>query len=78
MDFPAGKHSAIVGVSGSGKSTLAALAARLYDPDSGSITLDGRDIRNINTRHLRAVLVSLAKSRRFSTAQYWRTSLWDW
>ncbi|KAI4213649.1 MAG: hypothetical protein LQ351_003873 [Letrouitia transgressa] len=53
MDFPAGKHTAIVGVSGSGKSTIASLASRLYDPSQGSIYLDGHDIRDINVQHLR-------------------------
>ncbi|GAA1475337.1 ATP-binding cassette domain-containing protein [Corynebacterium felinum] len=42
-----GTVTAIVGPSGAGKSTIAALVARLWDPDSGSITLDGVDLRDI-------------------------------
>ena len=56
MTFPEGKHSAVVGVSGSGKSTLAALVTRLYDPDEGSVLLDGHNVRHLNVRHLRSCI----------------------
>lgn len=45
-DIPAGRTIAVVGATGSGKSTLALLLARLWDPDTGAITLDGRDLRS--------------------------------
>ncbi|KAK5657194.1 hypothetical protein OQA88_3252 [Cercophora sp. LCS_1] len=54
LDFPAGKYTAIVGLSGSGKSTIASLIARLQDPNEGSITLDGQDIKDLNVRNLRS------------------------
>ncbi|KAK3936781.1 Leptomycin B resistance protein pmd1 [Diplogelasinospora grovesii] len=60
LDFPAGKHTAIVGLSGSGKSTIAALVARLQDPAEGSITLDGHDLRQLNVRAVRS-LISLVQ-----------------
>ncbi|MEE8331043.1 MAG: ABC transporter ATP-binding protein [Acidimicrobiia bacterium] len=44
-DIPAGRTIAVVGATGSGKSTLAMLLARLWDPDTGEISLDGRDLR---------------------------------
>jgi ATP-binding cassette, subfamily B (MDR/TAP), member 1 len=52
--FPAGKTVAIVGASGSGKSTVVALVERFYDPLSGSVKLDGVDIRDLNIRWLRS------------------------
>ncbi|KAK0719020.1 P-loop containing nucleoside triphosphate hydrolase protein [Apiosordaria backusii] len=54
--LPAGKHTALVGLSGSGKSTIAALVARLQDPVSGTITLDGTDIKTLNVSHLRSFI----------------------
>ncbi len=44
-DIPPGRTIAVVGATGSGKSTLAMLLARLWDPDTGEISLDGRDLR---------------------------------
>ncbi|KIM26102.1 hypothetical protein M408DRAFT_25738, partial [Serendipita vermifera MAFF 305830] len=52
--FPAGKTAALVGASGSGKSTVIALVERFYDPLSGSIKLDGNEIRDLNVRWLRS------------------------
>jgi len=48
-----GEHLALVGPSGSGKSTVADLLLRLLDPDSGTITLDGHDIRDLALDDLR-------------------------
>ncbi len=48
-----GTSLALVGTSGSGKSTIAALLMRMYDPDSGAIYVDGRDIKEFNVEHLR-------------------------
>lgn len=50
LTLPRGKVTAVVGRSGAGKSTVAALLERLYAPDAGAITLDGRDIRGF-ARH---------------------------
>ncbi len=55
LTIPAGTHLAIVGATGSGKSTLAALITRLYDPDSGRITLDGIDLRELSSQQRSAV-----------------------
>src|SRR4051812_3704445 len=52
LDVPAGGSLAIVGETGSGKSTIAALIARLYDPDSGRITIDGVDLRDLSFEDL--------------------------
>jgi ATP-binding cassette subfamily B protein len=48
-----GRICAIVGASGAGKSTIADLLLRFYDPDSGAISIDGRDLRNLRLRDLR-------------------------
>ncbi|KAI5298457.1 hypothetical protein KEM55_003369, partial [Ascosphaera atra] len=48
LSCPAGKNTALVGLSGSGKSTIAGLVTRLYDPDSGTVTLDGHDTKDLN------------------------------
>ncbi|KIK49186.1 hypothetical protein CY34DRAFT_797578 [Suillus luteus UH-Slu-Lm8-n1] len=54
ITFPAGKTTALVGASGSGKSTIVALTERFYDPLSGSVMLDGTDLRELNIRWLRS------------------------
>lgn len=51
--IPKGKTLALVGRSGSGKSTIASLFTRFYDVDSGSIKLDGHDIRDYELKNLR-------------------------
>ncbi|MFT7805643.1 ATP-binding cassette sub-family B member 10, mitochondrial [Arapaima gigas] len=50
---PAGSVMAVVGPSGSGKSTLVSLLLRLYDPDSGIITIDGHDVKDLSPYWLR-------------------------
>ncbi|KAG2121897.1 P-loop containing nucleoside triphosphate hydrolase protein [Suillus clintonianus] len=54
ITFPAGKTTALVGASGSGKSTIVSLTERFYDPLSGSVTLDGTDLRELNIKWLRS------------------------
>jgi ATP-binding cassette, subfamily B, bacterial len=47
LAIPAGRTVAVVGPTGSGKSTLTLLLARLWDPDTGSVALDERDLRDL-------------------------------
>ena len=53
LSVPAGAYMALVGSSGAGKSTLCSLIPRFYDVDSGTITIDGIDIRKIKLKDLR-------------------------
>ncbi|KAJ3269221.1 GTPase-activating protein [Terramyces sp. JEL0728] len=53
LKIKAGTSVALVGQSGSGKSTIVQLLERFYDPDSGNILLDGRDLKSINVASLR-------------------------
>ena len=53
LTIKAGETIAIVGATGSGKSTIVNLLERLYDPDQGRITLDGRDLREFELGWLR-------------------------
>lgn len=52
----AGETIALVGPSGSGKTTLCNLVARFYDPTRGRVTLDGRDLRDIDVASFRTLL----------------------
>lgn len=53
LDVPAGSRVGLVGGSGAGKSSLVALIARLYDPTSGSIRVDGADLREVDPASIR-------------------------
>jgi ATP-binding cassette, subfamily B, bacterial MsbA len=48
-----GKTHALVGASGAGKSTILSLILRLYDPTSGAVRIDGRDLRSVTQKSLR-------------------------
>lgn len=56
LDLRAGETVALVGENGAGKTTIVKLLARLYDPDEGRITLDGRDLRDYDLEELRAAI----------------------
>ncbi len=54
LEIPTGKILALAGGSGGGKSTIADLLPRFYDPTSGYISLDGRDLRDFRLEELRS------------------------
>ena len=53
LDIPAGTTVALVGHTGAGKSTIAKLLARFYEPTSGRIAIDGRDLNDVTQESLR-------------------------
>ena len=56
LKVKAGQTVALVGPSGAGKTTICNLVARFYDPTSGRLTLDGRDLRDYDVESFRALL----------------------
>jgi len=56
LDVPAGSTLALVGETGSGKTTLGSLVARLYDPSSGTVSIDGTDLRDLRLADLAAIV----------------------
>jgi ATP-binding cassette subfamily B protein/subfamily B ATP-binding cassette protein MsbA len=56
LTVAAGQTVALVGPSGAGKTTLSNLVARFYDPSSGRVTLDGRDLRDYDVESFRSLL----------------------
>ncbi|GAA1157053.1 ABC transporter ATP-binding protein [Ornithinicoccus hortensis] len=61
LDIPAGSTTALVGPTGSGKSTLTNLVLRLIDPDSGTVRLDGIDLRTVRQGEVPAVATLVAQ-----------------
>jgi len=56
LHVPPGQTLALVGATGAGKSTFAKLVARFYDPQKGTVSVDGHDLRGVRQRALRAQL----------------------
>lgn len=56
LTIPKGKSVALVGTSGGGKTTLAGLLPRFFDVTTGSVTIDGTDIRDLRIKDLRALM----------------------
>ena len=67
LDIKSGENIAILGATGSGKSSLVNLIPRFYDPTSGEVYVDGQNVRDVNTQHLRSKIgIVLQKSELFS------------
>jgi len=56
LEIPAGQTVALVGAMGSGKSSLVSLLPRLYDVSSGSVSIDGADVRSVDLVSLRSAI----------------------
>jgi ABC-type multidrug transport system fused ATPase/permease subunit len=59
LDVAGGTTIALVGATGSGKTTLVQLIARLYDPENGSVLVDGADVRTVEIESLRRAVGSV-------------------
>ena len=56
LEIPAGRSVALIGGTGSGKTTLVELIARIYDPQQGSVLVDGVDVREVRLGELRPAI----------------------
>ncbi len=61
IDIPAGRTVALVGPSGAGKSTILNLIPRFYDVDSGSVSIDGQDVRDVTLASLRGAVALVSQ-----------------
>ncbi len=61
LTIPAGKTLAFFGGSGSGKSTVMQLIQRFYDPDEGSVAIDGYDLKHLNLGFIRSQMAIVSQ-----------------
>jgi subfamily B ATP-binding cassette protein MsbA len=61
LDIPAGKRVALVGPSGAGKSTVLNLILRFFDPERGSVSIDGYDVRDVTIVSVRGAMALLTQ-----------------
>lgn len=71
LQIKSGESVALVGPSGAGKSTLFDLVLRFYDPQSGSIALDGVDIRELDPQELRSHIAIVSQQPTMFTGNVW-------
>jgi ATP-binding cassette subfamily B protein len=71
LQIRSGESVALVGPSGAGKSTLFDLVLRFYDPQSGSIALDGVDIRELDPQELRSHIAIVSQQPTMFTGNVW-------
>ncbi|MHB8311743.1 MAG: ABC transporter ATP-binding protein, partial [Candidatus Dormibacteria bacterium] len=76
LEVPAGTHQALVGVTGSGKSTLLRLIPRFTDPTSGSVRLDGVDVRRLTLGDLRRQIAYVPQESHLFRATVWENIMY--
>ncbi|HEV2492099.1 MAG TPA: ABC transporter ATP-binding protein [Terriglobia bacterium] len=67
-----GQMAALVGPTGAGKTTLVSLIARFYDPDSGVVKIDGRDVRRLQQKSLRGQISFVLQETLLFHAPVWQ------
>jgi ABC-type multidrug transport system fused ATPase/permease subunit len=61
LEIPAGQTVALVGATGAGKTTIARLLGRFYDPQHGTVSLDGVDLRDLDDESLHRAIVTVTQ-----------------
>ena len=72
FSIPPGKSAAFVGPTGAGKTTIISLIARFYDPTSGRVLIDGKDIRSYKIRSLRQQMSFVLQDTLLFRAPLWQ------
>ena len=73
LEIKPGQVAALVGPTGAGKTTIISLIPRFYDPDSGVIRIDGRDIRNFYQQSVRQQMSFVLQETLLFHATVWKT-----
>lgn len=76
FSIKSGQTLAILGPTGSGKSSLVHLLARLYEYDSGSIKIDGKELNTIDKGWIRSQVGLILQEPFYTAEQLWKTSNW--
>lgn len=78
LEIPPGARVAVVGKTGAGKSTLAKLITRAYDPDEGSVRIDGQDLARCTLESIKRQVVFVPQEGFVFEGTVWQNIAMDW